>query len=59
MNMDIEKLKREIEVERKQKDKFFKLGYQFPVSWKKREYFKGLNYYSHYFRELLKAFEKK
>jgi len=31
MNMDIEKLEREIEVERKQKVEFFKLVHQFPV----------------------------
>ena len=31
MNMDIEKLKREIEAGRRQKDEFFKPGYQPPV----------------------------
>lgn len=43
--MDIDKLKREIETERKQKDEFFKSGYQSPVSQEEKEHFKGLNYY--------------
>ena len=45
MDTDIKRLKSEIEEARKQKDGFFKSGYQSPISWEEREHFKGLNYY--------------
>lgn len=43
--MDIKKWKREIELGRKEKDEFFKMGYQSPLSHEDRGTFKNLNYY--------------
>ena len=43
--MDIEDWKREIEEERSQKDEFFKMGYQSPISPEAIVSFKGLDYY--------------
>lgn len=43
--MDVEYLKNEIAEQRAQKDAFFKSGYESPVPFEEREYFKGLNYY--------------
>jgi len=42
--MDIEIWKEHVEIERKNKDIFFR-GYQSPMSFEYRETFKGLDYY--------------
>lgn len=44
--MDIAKWKEDIRFEREEKDKFFKLHPQSPLSFDDRQKFKGLNYYS-------------
>ena len=43
--MYIEEWKKEIKEERKQKDEFFKIGYQSPISHEDRINFNGLDYY--------------
>ncbi len=43
--MDTERWRKNLESERKQKDEFFKRGYQSPISFEERDSFKGLSYY--------------
>ncbi|MCD6384838.1 DUF1684 domain-containing protein [Candidatus Sumerlaeota bacterium] len=43
--MDVQEWKDAIETERRQKDLFFKGGYQSPIPFEERADFKGLNYY--------------
>lgn len=45
MNLDVKKWQEEVQEARRQKDNFFKSGYQSPIPWEERGHFKGLNYY--------------
>jgi uncharacterized protein (DUF1684 family) len=61
--MEIDKLKQEIEEERNEKDNFFRVSFQSPISSKEREKFIQLDYYpinpDYYFELELKEYSEK